>query len=157
MTDDRDTKISLTIVIDGDPPREVTVDIPQMMVKKLGRVDGHRSGQEVWAGRRAGGDGRWVRRDMVIDRDAKPPFKWHRVVDEETGEVLKDEAINLETDEAVDLRNEDRPAWLPEIVRYESEFGFAEYAIAPDEMPPRSNRMHLTEEQAQALARELMS
>jgi hypothetical protein len=156
MADDGLGGVKVTFVVEGDPPREISVDVPYSKAKSLGLVDGHRTGQESWTGRRQGADGRWVQRDMLIDREHKPPFKWHRVVDEATGEMIKDEATNLETSERVDLRHEDRPQWLPAKVRYEGPGGnFSEYPVAPDGPIERRSRVYLSAETAQKMGEDL--
>src|SRR4051794_37636766 len=54
----------------------------------------HRASREALIQTRVGRDGRKVHRVMENVRDHEPPFKWHRVVDAETGNVLKNELIN---------------------------------------------------------------
>ena len=127
-----------------------------MRSKARGRVSGHRHGQEAFSGRRIGKDGRWVQRDMLIDRDHEPPFKWHRVIDEDTGVCLKDQAINLSTGDVVDLRVAPRPTWLPEVVTYEKGAGKTTHIVAPTGVVPRTAEMHLTAEQAAKLSADLL-
>jgi hypothetical protein len=50
----------------------------------------HRARQEQWGGLFPRGDRRgYVYREMIVDRDHDPPYKWHRVTDERTGVVEK--------------------------------------------------------------------
>ena len=151
--------VKLTFVFDDDPARTFSVDVPEMRGKHRRRSHGHRRGQESFTGIRQGRDGRWVEREMVIDREHAPPFKWHRVVDEESGQCLKDQAVNLATGETVDLRHDRRPIWLPYSVTYERPGGSSStYIIAPTSgtTVPSETIVHITSDQAEALAADLL-
>ena len=159
MPDELVRGLRLTFVFDDDPARTFSVDVPEMRGKHPGRAAGRRRGQESFTGIRQGRDGRWVQRNMVIDRDHDPPFKWHRVVDEESGQCIKDEAINLATGETVDLQRGERPNWLPQTVTYERSDGSSNtYVIAPPlgTRVPSEAIIHITSEQAGALATDLL-
>lgn len=151
--------VKLTFVFDDDPGRTFSVDVPEMRGKSRSRSNGHRRGQESFTGIRQGRDGRWVEREMVIDRDHFPPFKWHRVVDMESGRCVKDQAVNLATGEKVDLRHHPRPIWLPHSIVYEVPGSSSStYSIAPPlgTRVPSETIIHITSEQAEALATDLL-
>jgi hypothetical protein len=64
---------------------------------------------------RVGGDGRRVDRVMVNAREHDPPYKWHRVIDRESGTMIKNELIDHSTGERWDFRDPsvNPPGWFP--------------------------------------------
>jgi hypothetical protein len=75
----------------------------------------HRTSRDLVIQTRIGKDGRRVRRTMDNARDHNPPFKWHRVVDAETGEVIKNQLIDHAADKIYDFRDPsvEAPDWFP--------------------------------------------
>ena len=65
--------------------------------------------------RRTGRDSRTVDRFMVIDREHDPPYKWHRVIDVDSGEVIKNVIENHATGESHHVSEPDAPVpeWFP--------------------------------------------
>lgn len=77
--------------------------------------DRHPFSRDIVHQTRRGHDGRLVHRIMDIAREHKPPFKWHRVIDAESEEVIKNELLDLNTKETYDFTspNVEAPAWFP--------------------------------------------
>jgi hypothetical protein len=75
----------------------------------------HRATREVVSETRIGRDRRKVHRVMENVRDHNPPFKWHRVGDAETGEVIKNQLIDHSTGHTYDFRDPgvEVPTWFP--------------------------------------------
>jgi hypothetical protein len=75
----------------------------------------HRASREAVSETRVGRDGRKVHRIMENVRDHEPPFKWHRVVDAKTGEVIKNQLIDHSAERVYDFRDPDVevPDWFP--------------------------------------------
>lgn len=75
----------------------------------------HRTSRDLLVQTRVVGDGRRVKRTLDNAREHSPPFKWHRVVDAETGEVIKNQLIEHTTGHVYDFRDPSVqvPSWFP--------------------------------------------
>ena len=80
----REYKLILGATVKASASFKAAVEGPE---RRSGR---HRPRQEQWGGVFPRADGRGhVYREMVVNRDHDPPYKWHRVTDERSGVVEK--------------------------------------------------------------------
>lgn len=76
---------------------------------------GLREKQKQVGGEFARGDRKgYVHREMVVDKDHDPPYKWHRVTDENSGLVEKHQLEDFRSGEVWDLRDPsvEPPDWF---------------------------------------------
>lgn len=105
----RTVKRTVTAVVQIDSSASIGISGEYRHSKK------HRTSRDLVVQTRVGKDGRRVRRTLDNAREHSPPFKWHRVVDAETGDVIKNQLIDHASRRIYDFRDPsvEVPEWFP--------------------------------------------